>query len=85
MAAATARSTSARDERGKVAYYEGTPIPTSLALVALLAVLLATGRVGEQLWLGALAIGDFTLHPLVVVYAISGSLMVSATIRIPKP
>jgi CDP-diacylglycerol--serine O-phosphatidyltransferase len=78
-------SSALSDERGKVAYYEGTPIPTSLALVALLAVLLATGRVGEHLWLGALAIGDFTLHPLVVVYAISGSLMVSATIRIPKP
>ena len=73
------------DERGKVAYYEGTPIPTSLALVALLAGLLATGRVGESIWLGSVAIGPFTFHPLVIVYAISGSLMVSGTIRIPKP
>ncbi|MGZ3613663.1 MAG: CDP-diacylglycerol--serine O-phosphatidyltransferase, partial [Thermodesulfobacteriota bacterium] len=25
------------------------------------------------------------LHPLAVLYAISGSLMISSTIRIPKP
>lgn len=71
---------------GKVKYYEGTPIPTSLAIVAMLAVAFATGRHGETgLWLGALELGPWTLHPLVLVYAASGSAMASATIRIPKP
>lgn len=78
-------SKSLSDERGKVKYYEGTPIPTSLAIVLLLAVLFATGRVHEQLWLGAFELGPSELHPLSLIYAISGSLMVSATIRIPKP
>jgi CDP-diacylglycerol--serine O-phosphatidyltransferase len=72
------------DGRGKVKYYEGTPIPTSLVIIALLAVAFATGRVDDRLWLGALEIGPWTLHPLSLLYALSGSLMVS-TIRIPKP
>ncbi len=72
------------DARGKVAYYEGTPIPTSLAIVVLLGTAFARGRVGESLWFGALSFGPFVLHPLVLVYAASGSLMIS-TLRIPKP
>jgi CDP-diacylglycerol--serine O-phosphatidyltransferase len=43
----------------------------------------ALGAVGEQLWFGALKIAGFTLHPLVLMFALSGSLMVSR-IRIPK-
>jgi CDP-diacylglycerol---serine O-phosphatidyltransferase len=72
------------DESGKVKYYEGTPIPTSLALVLALGVAFGTARTGESLWLGAVEIGPFVLHPLAFIYAISGSLMIS-TIRIPKP
>ena len=71
-------------ESGKVAYYEGTPIPTSLALVLVLGVAFATGAVHATLWLGAMALGPFTLHPLVVMYAVSGSFMIS-TVKIPKP
>jgi CDP-diacylglycerol--serine O-phosphatidyltransferase len=73
------------DERGKVKYYEGTPIPTSLAIVALLGVAFSLGPVHERLWLGAIKLGPWALHPLCIIYAVSGSLMVSATIRIPKP
>jgi len=72
------------DGRGKVKYYEGTPIPTSLIIVALFAVAYAMGRVEDRLRLGAVAIGPWTLHPLSLIYALSGSAMVS-TIRIPKP
>jgi CDP-diacylglycerol--serine O-phosphatidyltransferase len=72
------------DERGKVKYYEGAPIPTSLALVGLLGAAFAAGREGDTLWLGAVDLGPATLHPLVLVYAISGSLMIS-TFKIPKP
>lgn len=72
------------DERGKVKYYEGTPIPSSLGLVLVLGIAFAVGRVHQGLWFGAVDIGPFTLHPLTLIYAISGSFMIS-TIRVPKP
>ena len=67
----------------KVKYFEGTPIPTSLLLVIALGVAAALGRLGEQLWFGMIHIGLWQLHPLVLAYAVSGSLMISR-IRIPK-
>jgi CDP-diacylglycerol---serine O-phosphatidyltransferase len=70
---------------GKVKYYEGTPIPSSLLLVVILGIAFAMGRVGERLWFGVLTIGPWDFHPLVLLYALSGSAMVSATLRIPKP
>jgi CDP-diacylglycerol---serine O-phosphatidyltransferase len=75
-----------QDERtGKVRYFEGTPIPTSVILVGVLAIALATGRVHESLWLGSVRIGPAFLHPLTLLYVASGSAMISATLRIPKP
>jgi CDP-diacylglycerol--serine O-phosphatidyltransferase len=74
------------DERtGKVKYFEGTPIPTSAILVGVLAVALASGRVHEAMWLGSVRIGPASLHPLTLLYLASGSAMISATLRIPKP
>ena len=70
---------------GKVKYFEGTPIPTSLAIVIMLAVAAHLGRVDGDIWLGVWQLGPWQLHPLVLVYALSGSLMVSKTLRIPKP
>jgi CDP-diacylglycerol--serine O-phosphatidyltransferase len=68
---------------GKVKYFEGTPIPTSILLVALLAVAAWSGAVRENLWFGEMKLAGFTLHPLVLLFAVSGSLMISR-IRIPK-
>jgi CDP-diacylglycerol--serine O-phosphatidyltransferase len=70
---------------GKVKYFEGTPIPTSIVIVGILAALFWSGRVDEQLWLGAWRVGPATLHPLALLYALSGSAMISATLRVPKP
>ena len=70
---------------GKVKYFEGTPIPTSVVIIGLLALAAVQGRVGDALWLGQLQFGPWQLHPLVLVYALSGSLMISKTLRIPKP
>ncbi len=67
----------------KVKYFEGTPIPTSLALVIVIAFAAWQGAIGDQLWFGMLEIGGLKLHPLVLMFALSGSLMVSR-IRIPK-
>ena len=71
------------DEAGKVKYFEGTPIPTSLLLVIILCVAAAQGAVRDQLWFGKVLFAGFTLHPLVLIFALSGSLMISR-IRIPK-
>jgi CDP-diacylglycerol--serine O-phosphatidyltransferase len=68
----------------KVRYFEGTPIPTSVVLSGLMALAAWQGRVGEALWGGMWQLGPWQLHPLVLVYALSGSLMISKTLRIPK-
>lgn len=73
------------DGGDKVRYFEGTPIPTSVLLVLLLAVAAWQGRIGDALWFGQAQLGPWQLHPLVLVFALSGTLMVSKTLRIPKP
>lgn len=70
-------------DTGKVKYFEGTPIPTSLLLVMMMCVAAWQGALGGNLWFGKITIGGFTLHPLVLSYAVSGALMVSR-IRFPK-
>jgi len=71
-------------DTGKVRYFEGTPIPTSILLVILMAALFELGMTGQHFpgrhveFLG----GGF--HPISVLFLISGSLMIS-TIRVPKP
>lgn len=67
----------------KVKYFEGTPIPTSLLLVAMMFAAAWQGALGESLWFGRVEIAGLALHPLVIVFAVSGSLMISR-IRIPK-
>lgn len=71
------------DGDGKVKYFEGTPIPTSMLLVLVLAAAAWDGALGEQLWLGVVYVGGFQFHPMVMMFAVSGALMVSR-IRIPK-
>jgi CDP-diacylglycerol--serine O-phosphatidyltransferase len=73
------------DGTGKVRYYQGTPIPSSLLLVAMLGIAFATDHTHASLWLGEWALGPFRLHPLVLAYAASGAAMVSGTLKIPKP
>jgi CDP-diacylglycerol---serine O-phosphatidyltransferase len=75
----------ADETTGKVKYFEGTPIPTSIVLVFILGVAQYLGRVDENLWFGVVKIGPALLHPLTIVYGLSGSAMISATLRIPKP
>lgn len=67
----------------KVKYFEGTPIPTSMFLVLILGITSSRGGLGASLWGGALEVAGATLHPIVLLFAISGALMISR-IRIPK-
>jgi CDP-diacylglycerol--serine O-phosphatidyltransferase len=78
-------STLADAETGKVKYFEGTPIPTSIVIVALLGFAFWQSRIDDRLWLGAWQVGPALLHPLALIYGLSGSAMISATLRIPKP
>jgi CDP-diacylglycerol--serine O-phosphatidyltransferase len=69
---------------GKVRYFEGTPIPTSLVLVLLLAALHSLALTGPSFWGGHWNVLGRVFHPFSILFAISGSLMIS-TIKVPKP
>jgi CDP-diacylglycerol--serine O-phosphatidyltransferase len=69
---------------GKVRYFEGTPIPTSILIVFLLAIAYRVGHTGVNFWFGQMALFGRILHPFALLYFVSGSLMIS-TIKIPKP
>jgi CDP-diacylglycerol---serine O-phosphatidyltransferase len=64
---------------GRVEYFEGTPIPTSVVPLGLLMLLFHRGNLYPASLFGL----DF--HWPVALFFISGCLMVSRTIRIPKP
>jgi CDP-diacylglycerol--serine O-phosphatidyltransferase len=72
------------DGTGKVKYYEGTPIPASIIIVIILGIAFWQGRIDHLLPFGSIRIGPWILHPFALLYAASGSAMIS-TIRIPKP
>ncbi|HSW19625.1 MAG TPA: CDP-alcohol phosphatidyltransferase family protein [Ramlibacter sp.] len=72
-------------DSGKVAYFEGTPIPTSVVISGLLALAAWRDRLGaDALWGGLWQLGPWTLHGFALVYVLSGTLMISKTLRIPK-
>lgn len=62
----------------KVAYFEGTPIPTSLVPLGLVLWAEATERLFPVEILG------LELHLAALLFVLSGSLMISRTLRIPK-
>jgi CDP-diacylglycerol---serine O-phosphatidyltransferase len=68
----------------KVKHFEGTPIPTSVVLVGVLAFAAWQGRLGEDLLGGVWRLGPADLHPLSILFFLSGSAMISKTLRIPK-
>jgi len=80
----TAESLAEGSDSGKVKYFEGTPIPTSVVLTAVLAFAAWQGRIGDALYGGSWMIGPWQLHPLTLLFGLSGTLMVSKTLRIPK-
>lgn len=66
------------DASGKVHYYEGTPIPTS---VVPLFILLAAYELGLLL---PVTIARQPMHLAALLFLVSGGLMISKTLRIPK-
>lgn len=78
-------ATKLSDASGKVRYFEGLPIPTSLLLAGLFFALTFTGHSGDDAPLGVLELGPAKLHPLALLYVAHGAAMISKTLRIPKP
>lgn len=72
------------DAAGKVRYFEGTPIPSSLILVAALAICVYLGRIGDDLPFGVVEIAGAKWHPFSLLFFVNGSTMISKTLRIPK-
>ncbi|KAI9879231.1 MAG: CDP-diacylglycerol-serine O-phosphatidyltransferase [Pleopsidium flavum] len=75
-----------KDKTGKSKYFEGTPIPTTLSIAAIMAYWVSQGWVLDNIPMGVVAKGTpFEFHPIVGMFVLSGCLMVSKTIHIPKP
>ncbi|CAG8958934.1 hypothetical protein HYFRA_00012931 [Hymenoscyphus fraxineus] len=75
-----------KDETGKSKYFEGTPIPTSLSIAALMAYWVNQGWTLENLPMGTWATGTvFEFHPVAFLFVASGVMMTSKSIHIPKP
>ena len=72
------------DGAAKVRYFEGTPIPTSVVLTGVLAAAASNDRIGASLYGGVWTIGFADLHPVSLLFVLSGTLMISKTLRIPK-
>ena len=81
----TAEKLAAGSDSGKVAYFEGTPIPTSVVLTAVLAFAAWQDRLGQNIYGGVWNLGPWEFHPLALLFIASGSMMISKTLRIPKP
>lgn len=73
-----------KDAAGKSKYFEGTPIPTTLSIVMVMAYWTHNGWFLDNLPLGTAGTGLLEFHPAVLIFAASGCAMVSKSIHIPK-
>jgi CDP-diacylglycerol---serine O-phosphatidyltransferase len=76
-----------KDKTGKSQYFEGTPVPFAcLTSSAIMATWTYMGLIHDQIPYG-LAFADSVLefHPIVLLFALNGCLMVSKTLKVPKP
>ncbi|OBT94733.1 tyrosine/serine/threonine protein phosphatase pps1 [Pseudogymnoascus verrucosus] len=75
-----------KDATGKSQYFEGTPIPTTLSIVGLMAYWVGQGWLHGELPFGTVLEGSaMEFHPVLGLFVISGCLMTSKSIHIPKP
>lgn len=74
-----------KDAGGKSKYFEGTPIPTTLVLVGIMYYWQLNGWVHENLPFGlALEGTPFEFHPMALLFLLSGSAMISKSLKVPK-
>lgn len=79
-------STIPKDATGKASYFEGTPIPTTLGIDAVMAWWVHKDWILDSVPGGILFAGSpLEVHPIVLVFLIHGCLMCSKTLHVPKP
>ncbi|CAG8506035.1 22781_t:CDS:2 [Rhizophagus irregularis] len=67
-----------KDKSGKVHYFEGTPIPTTLCIMALVAYLANNGYIEDNLPGGIIKLPiNFDFHPFVLLFGLMGITMLS--------
>jgi CDP-diacylglycerol--serine O-phosphatidyltransferase len=66
-------------QKGKVDSFEGTPIPTTIVPLGVLMLAFHSGNLYRVTLLGV------EWHVIALLFVVSGSLMISKTLRIPKP
>jgi CDP-diacylglycerol---serine O-phosphatidyltransferase len=75
-----------KDATGKSQYFEGTPIPTTLSIAGLMAFWVQQGWIHEKIPFGTWAAGTpWEVHPAAGLFVLWGCMMVSKSIKIPKP
>lgn len=76
-----------KDKTGKSQYFEGTPVPFAcLTSSAIMASWVFMGLVHDSIPVGTiLAETLFEFHPVVLIFVVNGCLMVSKTLKVPKP
>lgn len=74
-----------KDAGGKSKYFEGTPIPTTLVLVGIMYYWVLQGWTHADLPLGLIGGGEwYEVHPIVGLFLLSGSAMISKSLKVPK-
>ncbi|KAI0028113.1 hypothetical protein K488DRAFT_59504 [Vararia minispora EC-137] len=81
-----------KDATGKARYFEGLPIPSSLAIVGLMAFWTSKGWIegkdgvpGGVLTLWGVPGGTGDVHVVSAIFGVWAAMMVSKTLRVPKP
>ncbi|ODV84998.1 hypothetical protein CANARDRAFT_28727 [[Candida] arabinofermentans NRRL YB-2248] len=76
-----------KDQYGKSEYFEGLPIPSTLWLVLLMSWWIRNDWFGNLNIVGGLIWKNtaFELHPITGLFFIQGCLMISKSLKIPKP
>lgn len=73
-----------KDKTGKISKFEGTPIPTSLLMVEVMAYWVYKDWVLTEIPFGSIAVGPFEFHPAALLFALLGCTMASKSLKIPK-
>lgn len=75
-----------KDSAGKSQYFEGLPVPSNLLWVAVMAFLVYTDRILDNLPYGTIFKGTFfEFHGVALLFILQGSCEISKSLRIPKP
>jgi CDP-diacylglycerol--serine O-phosphatidyltransferase len=74
-----------KDKKGKAKYFEGTPIPTTLGLVIAMYICWTEGWVHDRVVFGTVLQNSILeFHPAVGFFVLSGSAMISKSLKVPK-